>query len=231
MKKSVATILDNAKSKMSGYVALLNYRYANLSVLAQAEALLCVFVDLDGDRYPIEKVAKARNAPDREDQFEIYPNDQDLLKPLVKGLNDVHPDYKIELVSVDEENDDDDKFILATVPPVDDARHKLLTEAVDLLAKVCNGQLEETFGASTAQISVKLAEAPKEEQDEAKDALQQIRDEADKIVKKMKGDKEDEIEKAYKLYKEEQDKKKEEQEKKMKDAQAGAQMKMTPGDE
>ena len=63
MKKSVVTILGDAQNKMSGYVALLNYRYSNLSVLAQAEALLCVFVDLDGDRIPIEKVAKARNAP------------------------------------------------------------------------------------------------------------------------------------------------------------------------
>ena len=230
MKKSVVTILGDAQNKMSGYVALLNYRYSNLSVLAQAEALLCVFVDLDGDRIPIEKVAKARNAPDREDQFEIYPNDQDLLKPLLKGLNDVHPEYKIELVNIDED-DDEEKFILATVPPVDDARHKLLTEAVDLLAKVCNSQIEATFDAATAQIALKLAEAPKDEIDEAKEALQQVHDDADKLAGDIKKEKEDQIEKAYNIYKEEQEKKKEEQEKKLKDAQAGAQMKMTPGDE
>ena len=230
MKKSVVTILGDAQNKMSGYVALLNYRYSNLSVLAQAEALLCVFVDLDGDRIPIEKVAKARNAPDREDQFEIYPNDQDLLKPLLKGLNDVHPEYKIELVNIDED-DDEEKFILATVPPVDDARHKILTEAVDLLAKVCNSQIEATFDAATAQIALKLAGAPKDEIDEAKEALQQVHDDADKLAGDIKKEKEDQIEKAYNIYKEEQEKKKEEQEKKLKDAQAGAQMKMTPGDE
>ena len=230
MKKSVVTILGDAQNMMSGYVALLNYRYSNLSVLAQAEALLCVFVDLDGDRIPIEKVAKARNAPDREDQFEIYPNDQDLLKPLLKGLNDVHPEYKIELVNIDED-DDEEKFILATVPPVDDARHKILTEAVDLLAKVCNSQIEATFDAATAQIALKLAGAPKDEIDEAKEALQQVHDDADKLAGDIKKEKEDQIEKAYNIYKEEQEKKKEEQEKKLKDAQAGAQMKMTPGDE
>lgn len=230
MKKSVVGILDNAQSKMSGYAALLNYRYSNLSVLAQPEALLCVFVDLDGNKFAIEKVAKARNAPERDDQFEIYPNDQDLLIPLVKAINDVHPEYKIELVSMDED-DDEEKFILATVPPVDDARYKFLKEAVGVLSDVCKSQMEATYNAATAEIALKLAGAPKDELDEAKDTLKKIHDDASGIAGKMKDAKEEEIEKGHNIYKEEQEKKKKEAQKKEEDAQAAAQMKMTPGDE
>ena len=38
MKNSVITLLEQAKRKMSGYAALLNYRFQNLSVKAEAEA-------------------------------------------------------------------------------------------------------------------------------------------------------------------------------------------------
>lgn len=230
MKKSVVGILNNAQGKMSGYVALLNYRYCNLSVLAQPEALLCVFVDVDGEMIPIEKVAKARNAPEREDQFEIYPNDKDLLMPIVKAVNDFHSEYKIELVNLDED-DDEEKIILATVPPVDDARYKFLKEGVGVLADICKGQIEATFNTATAEIGVKLAGASGEEIDEAKDMLKQVHDKATELAKKIQEAKEEEIEKAYKIYKEEQDKKKEEEQKKVQDAQAATQMKMTPGDE
>ena len=230
MKTSVIQLLDNAQSQMSGYVALLGYRYSNLCVKAAPEALLCVFVDIDEDKYPIEKVAKARNPDDRDDQFEIYPNSQDLLKPLVKAVHDIHPEFKIELKDVD--GGDEEKFILATMPEVDDARYKILTEAVGVLADVCDSQLKEVFNKTTAQIALKLVGAPEDEINEAKGALQDINDQADKIAKDIRGNKEKEIEDAHDAYKARQEEKKADADKKMQEAKAGTEMKMSaPGDE
>ena len=230
MKSSIVKLLDGAQGKMSAYVALLNYRYSNLCVKAVPEALLCVFLEMDGDQYPIEKVAQARNPEDGDDKFEIYPNSQDLLKPLVKAVHDVHPEFKIELKDIEE--GEDDKFILATMPEVDDARYKFLTEAVGVLADVCKGQLDEVFSKTTAEMALALAGQSKDEIDEAKDALQGVRDQADKLSKEIRGNKEKEIEDAHDAYKAKQEEKKAEAEKKMQEAKSGTEMKMSvPGDE
>ncbi|MBR6002031.1 MAG: ribosome recycling factor [Bacteroidales bacterium] len=230
MKTSVIKLLDGAQNKMSGYVALLNYRYSNLSVNAQPEALLCVFVDIDGVQHPIEKVAKGRNPDDRQDQFEIYPNSLDLLKPVVKAIHNMHPEYKIEIKDIEE--GEEEKYILVTMPPVDDARYKFLTEAVGVLADVCNGQLEAVFNKTVAEIGITLAGASEDEIKEAKDMLQDVHDKADKLAKQIRGDKEKEIEDAHDAYKAKQEEKKAEMEKKMQEAKAGTEMKMSaPGDE
>ena len=230
MKITVVKLLDSAQNKMSGYVALLNYRYSNLSVNAQPEALLCVFVDIDGDQHPIEKVAKVRNPDDRQDQFEIYPNSLDLLKPIIKSVHDMHPEYKIEIKDIEE--GEEEKFILVTMPPVDDARYKFLTEAVGVLADVCNGQIEAVFNKTVAEIGIALVSADSSEIDEAKDALQGIHDQADKLAKEIRGNKEKEIEDAHDAYKAKQEEKKAEAKEKMQEAQTATQMKMpAPGNE
>lgn len=230
MKTSIVKLLDSAQNKMSGYVALLNYRYSNLCVKAVPEALLCVFIEYDGDMLPFEKVAKARNPDDGDDKFEIYPNNQEILRHLVKAIHDFHPEFKIELKDIEE--DEEEKYILATMPEVDDARYKLLTEAVGVLADVCNAQLEEVTAKTSAEVALKLAGASEDDINEAKDMLQSVHDQADKLAKEIRGNKEKEIEDAHDAYKAEQEEKKAEAQKKMQEAQAATQMKMpSPGNE
>ena len=97
MNATVITLLDSAKARMSAYAALLNYRYMNLSVKAEPAALLSFTVNVAGAEWPLEKAARVRNAPGREDQFEIYPNSADLATPILKGLFSAHPEYKTEI--------------------------------------------------------------------------------------------------------------------------------------
>ena len=211
MKPRIVSLLDEASKKMSAYAALLRYRFQNLSIEAAPEALLSVQVMVNGVSTPIEKTAYARNAPDREDQFEIYPMDRDLLLPILAGLKMAHPEYKIELLELDDSEDQDgvkDKYILATMPEVDDDRHDLLTNAVDTLSDACAGLMDGTITAYTAKIALLLQGGKPEEIDEAKDALQNIRDKHDEMCKQYKEDKEAEIEQAYKEYKQRQEEKK-----------------------
>ena len=203
MKNSVAVLLDEAKKKMSGYAALLNYRLMNLCVKASPEALLPISVSSGGEGLPLEKVAWAQIG-DRSDQFEIFPMSSALLYPIVKAIQEVHPEFKIELKKADEEDDEEeaDRYILATMPVVDDARHEVLKNGVAALCEACDLKMQLTFGIYTSRIVTKLDGADPEELDEAKDALQQPKDQHDDLCKQFKANKEDEIEEAYKRYQE-----------------------------
>lgn len=237
MKTSIIGLLDDAQKKMSGYAALYNYRLHNLCVKANAEALLSISVDLDGVKLPIEKVARARNPKDRDDQFEIYPDDREVLFPLVKGIKESHPEFDLDIrdVDVDENEAEEDKmkYILATMPVVDDNRHDALTEGVKTLSGLCDGKMEGTFARCVADIAVRLADAPPDELDEAKDALQELYDKHKELVKQFTDDKEQEIEDAYAAWQAAQAEKeaKQQEEEAAHNAMAGLQMKMNPDEE
>lgn len=228
MRTSVNKLLGEAKKKMSGYAALLNYRYANLCIKARPEALL----SLKLEDHPIEDVAKACNAPDRDDQFEIYPLDSVLLMPLVKAVKRVHPEFDIELKQPVWSDDEADRYILATMPVVNKDRHDALMEAVAVLADWCDAKMKAVFTYVAAQIPLKLVDAQPDEIDEAKDALQQLNDQHADLCKQYRADKEAEIEEAYKRYQEEQAKKQAEKEEQdaAHNGLAGLQMNLDPDD-
>ena len=70
MRKSIETLIDEMKTKMSGYVVLLQYRYMNLCVKAEPAALLSFSVtNEEGEECEFEKVASASLA--NKYQFEI----------------------------------------------------------------------------------------------------------------------------------------------------------------
>jgi ribosome recycling factor len=234
MRPGVISILDDARGKLSAYAALLNYRFANLCVKAAPESLLPVMVVVGEETQNIENVAKVRLTPEREDQFEIFPLSPDFLMPIVKGIAEVHPEFKIDLVGFEGSDDPDDRIIVATMPVVDDTRHDILTEAVGVLSDTANAQIETTFTLFTARLAARLADADPEELDEAKDQLQQLHDKASDICKQYRADKEKEIEDAYQRFLAEKAEKEAVLQKAQEEAQnlqAGLQMKMTPGDD
>ena len=235
MKKTVVALLDEAQKKMGGYVALLNYRYMNLCIKAVPEALLAIMVKTEEGDEPIENVAKARNAKDREDQFEILPMAPDLLLPIVKGIKTAHPEFDLDIRNVDPDSDDKDQqqYIVATMPTVDQNRHDILMQAVATLSDACAGILDMTVADYAARIVVKLIGAPAEEIDEAKDILQQIRDKHDEMCANYRAEKEQEIEDAYTRYQEAQNQQASEQqeEEAANNEQAGLQMKWEPEDD
>lgn len=238
MKASVIKLLDEAQKKMSGYAALFNYQLHNLSIKAEPEALLSISVDLDEDEVPIEKVARARNAEGRDDQFEIFPLAQDLLFYVVKGIKESHPEYDLDIRDVDdgeemEEDEGKDQYILATMPVVDDDRHDVLTDAVDTLTNGCKAMMDATLTYYTTQVSLILAGSPPEELDEVKDALKEMFDTADGLCQQFHDGKMKEIEDAYQHYlaKKAEQEAKEQEEQAAHNEQAGLQMKWNQDDD
>ena len=230
----MTTLLEQAKRKMSGYAALMNYRFQNLSVKAEAEALLSFTANVSGEEVPIEKVARARLAAGRDDQFEIYPHDNSLLLPVIKGLFQAHPEYKIETPQIQDSEDPEERYILATMPEVDDNRHDLLMDAVSVLSDACDSQIEATFTLYTGKIVALLAQAKPEEMDEAKNALEDIHNQHKDLCKQFREQKEKEIEDAHQEYlaKKASAQEKKEEEDAAHNEQAGLQMNWNPeGDE
>lgn len=200
MRQSINFLLDDASKKMSGYAALFSYRLMNLCIKAEPVSLLPIKVDIGGGGLRnFEDVALARNAPERDDQFEIYPKDRDHLVPLMKGVKEAHPEFKLEVKDLEEE-DEHFQYILATMPEVDDVRHEVLKDAVALLANTCDAKIQATFAFYSAQVPLKLAGAPEDEVKEATDALQEVFDNHKDLCKQFQDDKEKEIEDAYQLF-------------------------------
>lgn len=237
MKSSVVQLLNEAQQKLSAYAALYNYRLHNLNVKADPEALLSIAVVMGEDELPFEKTARARHGEGRDDQFYIFPIDRKFLFPIVKGLKKTHPEYDLAIRDLYENDDNDpeerEQYIVATMPVVNDDRHDALTQAVGVLSDGCKGVMDATLSLYTGRIVSKLSGAPAEDVDEAKEALQRLFDMADGLCKQYRTDKEQEIEDAYAAWQAAQAEKeaKQQEEEAAHNALAGLQMKMNPDEE
>ncbi len=215
MRKSIALMLGEANSKMSGHVALLNYRYLNLCVKAEAASLLPVTVQYDGNSYDIEQVADV--ASPREDQLQVYPKGPELVVPIGKAIAEAHPEFKQKVVEEKNNNsspnngEEENKSILLTMPEVDKNRHDALMEGVKVLYDETKQELTSIFEDYTQKTIIQLLGASAEEINEAKKALEDMKKQHFDLADGYRKNKEKEIEDAYKRYmeqKEEKDKSK-----------------------
>lgn len=210
MKKSIAILLDEAKNKMSAFVALANYRYMNLCVEAEPAALLCIKVEHDGTSYDLEEVVNVSTP--QKDQFALYPRESSptLNYDICKGIKTVHPEFDVEVKDMEEDESDSEeeqKYILLTMPKVNKDRHDFINNGVDTLQKACQGKLDFIFQEYSQKIALKLALKYPQELDEAKDNLQSLHDEHKKMLETYSENKKKEVDEAYQRYLEEQEQK------------------------
>lgn len=107
---------DEVNRKMDSYIVLLSYRYMNLSVKAEIASLMPVNILDDGTEFDIEEVADVALANDY--QMVVYPKYPELLTPIIEGIGEAHPEFKLSIKKgrmtyaipddVDDEDDDDD---------------------------------------------------------------------------------------------------------------------------
>ena len=206
MRKSIETLIDEMKTKMSGYAVLLQYRYMNLCVKAEPAALLSISViDEEGEESDLESVASACLANDY--QFEIYPHESKMVFAISKGIKEAHPEFKIDVKSEENSNDsgeDENKYILCTMPEVNKDRHDTLLDGVNTLYDQCKGKLDTNHTVYKSRLTAKLLGGSEEETKEAEDKLEEIYNKHDEICLQYKDAKLKEIEEAYQRYLKEQ---------------------------
>ena len=217
MDKSVNILLEDAKSKFGGYLALYSYRLMNLCIKAEPASLLSIEIPYDGTIFGIERFAGV--STDTEYSFKIFPHDNEALPLITKAILKVHPEFKQEIVtdkkiSYDKdlnEKEEEVKILLITMPEVDDDRYKALKEGLDFLTKAFIAKIDTTYEKYKLKLTSKLAERKEEEMKEATDALDELYDFSKKSITTYEENKLEEIEDAHQKYLDEQAAKEQEQ--------------------
>ena len=191
--------------KLSGYAAMLNYRYMNLCVEAEAAALVPITItDIEGNVYNIEEVADCMQP--NQFAFEIVPRRMPMLPFIQKGIAETHPEFKQEVIIPKDEDRfymsgtvdyDSERHILCTMPEVDDERYKLLTETVKALYDECMVEVDKIKTKYTQMLADKSKDLPKDEADEAKTEQEKLMNQYSEICKTYRDNKEKEIEDAH----------------------------------
>ncbi len=208
MRQTITKTLSEARSKLNAYTSLLNLRYANLCIEADAQALLPVTVKIDDNEQNIEDVALISNP--QKDQFAIYPKDQLDIPDITKAIMQAHPEFKMEVKDWDDypeqfkEEGEEFKYLLFTMPEVNKDRRDLLVNGVKVLHGQWEAKFQEVKTSSAARITACMAG---EDEEVVKGVMEQL-DNSCEICHKMgegaTDEKLKEIEEAYKKYLERQ---------------------------
>lgn len=190
--------IDSAQKKMGAYVALLNYRYMNLCVKAELGALMPVTVFLGNETYNIEDVANI-NSPD-EYQFGIYPINENNLQDIIHGIYEAHPEFKMEIKTNEDSEGSATKYLLYTMPDVDENRHDFLENAIKGLHEECCARIDAIHMEYKVRLVENLEKISQTDTDEALKALDDVHQQSLEMVDNQLDQKQAEIDEALSRY-------------------------------
>ena len=203
MKRSVINKFGMMENKLSGYVAQLNYRFMNLCVKAEPMSLLSARFNIQGEEKQIEDVAQVSKKGDY--QFMAIPNFEDDMAPLAVGIALKHPEFKQEYGEetvnvVDEQGDPQSvkvKYLLLTMPEVDDNRYDALKTAVDAAYNQCKAQMEAVTERAEPEIALLLEGEDQLDIDRVKAAVERLKKSYNDQREKLYDEKMKEIEEGH----------------------------------
>ena len=178
MRRSVINEFDQLGESLSNLNAQFAYRLKNLCVKAEEVSLLPVEILIEGEFLKLEKCTTI--AKKDEYSFMVFPNYEEDLQTVGMGIFKVHPEFKqkiesMQVDSVDENGNDkpvDVRYILVTMPEVDDNRYDVLKDGVKVCYEECKAQME----AANYKADVKFAQLTIGESDEDIDKLKKGRE-------------------------------------------------------
>ena len=225
MRRDVTTQLDQLKSKLNGYVALLMYRYANLCIDANPIALLSITVKVEGEQRHLEDVAKV--AIHEKYHFNIFPIYEDDFFAIGRAIGEAHPEFIQETKTMEGFEDDDPagKYIYCTMPVVNKDYHDALLKAVDILYEECKDKMEVACKTCLTKMAILMDGASENDYNQLKDYCGEIENLFADLRDKMHDAKKQEVEDAYKEYQKRQEEKKAEEQEKQQEQGNPLQMK------
>lgn len=198
MNNYIALEISEFSKKMNGYLMMFNYRLANYCVKAEPTAMLPVSVVLGNTEYNFEEVADAIRPDDF--TFDVYPKNQNNLQQIIDGVFDMHPEFKMEIKTDKNANDEDVRHVVYTMPDVDKDRRDLLNEISKTFHKECQTSLDACYAKQQAKLVEVFTQMPANEVDEAKTGFKNIYDESKENANKLLDAKLTEIEEGYQRY-------------------------------
>lgn len=206
MKRSIISQFDKLKGRLSGYVAMMNYRYMNLCIKAEEASLIPVIVMVEGEGKNLEDVANV--AKDGEYAFKVFPKYEEDYLAIGKAIAMAHPEFKQDRQTLSVEMDDGQKidveYLQITMPEVNNDRYDMLKKGTDLIYDDCKIQMETAKAKTEAEIAILAADEKPEDIDKVKEAIKELNKTWTEKRDQLHEDKLKEIEDAHNKYLQEQ---------------------------
>lgn len=210
MRRATIAEYDRLADKLASLVAMMDYRFKNICVKAEEVSLLPITARIEGEDKNLEDCATI--GKDDDYHFMIFPKYDEDMMDIAVAIARVHPEFRQERkampVTVPDrdgnEKEVDAKYILLTMPEVDDERYDVLKEAVKVEYNLCKEQMEGANIVAQAKFATLAA-------GETKEDLDILQEEVDKLNEEWSGKRDDihaaklkEIEDAHRKWQEEQ---------------------------
>lgn len=180
MRRATIAEYDRLADKLSNLVAMMDYRFKNICVKAEEVSLLPITANIQGENKNLEDIATIAKEDDY--SFMIFPKYDEDMYDIAVGIMRVHPEFRIErkamqvtVPEADGKNRDvDAKYLLLTMPIVDDNRYDVLKEDVKIEYNLCKEQMEGANFLAQGKFAT-LADG------ETKEDLDRLKKEVDKL--------------------------------------------------
>ena len=230
MKRSIVNTLNELNGRIMGHVAVMSYGYCQLCVKADASSILGFEETWNGLPQKIEDLADVYVHAEEgdDDKLDLFPKRSEYLPLLAKGIFEIHPEFKQDLLTfegVDKEDEDnpDAKYLRLIMPEVNKDRRDVIMEAIDLLYKQCVAKLDALKVKYGVMITKQTATSDPAAVKEAQDTLTEQIDQGKEMCENLTAEKRKEVEDAYQRYLTQQEHSGEAQKK---DMRIGQQLKM-----
>lgn len=190
--------LQDFEQRLAGYNMLFNYRMANFCVKADPLALLSVTVETAGIECNLEEVAFMKKQDDY--SFDVWAKNPNSFKDIIKGVLEMHPEFKVDVINVKNEDDKDEQHAIFTMPDVNKDRRDLLTETTRTFYNECKTQRDLEYAKVQKRLIEPFASLPPQEVDEARKAFDKLKDDYKQDADKLRDAKLKEIEDGYQRY-------------------------------
>lgn len=211
MRRATIAEYDRLADKLASLVAMMDYRFKNICVKAEEVSLLPITARIEGEDKNLEDCATI--GKDDDYHFMIFPKYDEDMMDIAVAIARVHPEFRQERKSMPvtvpdrdgNEKEVDAKYILLTMPEVDDERYDVLKETVKVEYNLCKEQMEGANIVAQAKFATLAA-------GETKEDLNILQEEVDNLNEEWSGKRDDihaaklmEIEDAHRKWQEEQE--------------------------
>jgi len=191
MRRIVLREFDQLGEYLSNYSGVFAYRLRNLCVKAEEVSLIPVEVLIEGEPQKLEECTVIGKEDDY--SFMVFPKYDEDMEAVGQGIMRAHPEFKQEIKSMKVDTTDDKgnptesdaRYILVTMPEVDDDRYDVLKDGVKLCYDECKAQMEAAnlkADVNFARLSVGESEEDLEKLKTAREKLnEQWNEQRDKI--------------------------------------------------
>jgi ribosome recycling factor len=191
-----STLINKTENKMAGYMALLDFRYQNLCVMAEPGSLLPVTVIFGSEEKNIEDVADVAQPDDY--HLAVIPKSPITINQIAQSIMKAHPEFKMKIQQMEVLGDKKD-YLEYEMPEVDKDRRDFLNQTVKSLHDEAKVRIDEIYVEAQQGFAEYLEKSP-EDLDEVNKAIDKAHDDYIIKIRDLRDKKLEEVEEGYQRY-------------------------------